>query len=86
MNSVIQIQAAALQQLCHQTTSVPNRKLAIDVNDLKAHLYLESMQLPVDVQDNILNAIARLKSVSTGKIMIILDHCTDIDIPDRMLH
>jgi hypothetical protein len=84
MNSIIHTQAEALQQLCHSTSN--KNKHEMDINDLKAHIYLESMLIPVDVQDRILNAIHRLKSVSTGKIMVILEHCSLTDDSEKLLH
>ena len=84
MNSIMQTQALALQQLCHTTGN--KNKFNVDINDLKAHIYLESMHIPVDVQDQILNAIYRLKSVSTGKIMVILEHCSLPADAERLLH
>ena len=83
MNSITQTQAATLQQLCPATTThQPHNKN----NDLKAHLYLEAMQIPVDVQDKILNAIYRLGTVNSEKIELILEQCSLSIVPDRLLH
>jgi hypothetical protein len=82
MNSITQTQAATLQQLCPGTTHQPNSQN----NDLKAHLYLEAMQIPLDVQDKILNAIYRLGSVNSNKIELILEQCSLSIVPDRLLH
>lgn len=84
MNSIMQTQAKALGDLCQKAQE--HHKFINQADDLKAHLYLESMQVPVDTQDRILNAIHRLKSISSDKILIIIENCSKTQVCEKLLH
>lgn len=84
MNSIIETQAKALGELCERAQK--HHKFINEADDLKAHLYLESMQVPVDIQDKILNAIHRLKTINADKILIIIEHCSKNQSSERLLH
>ena len=84
MNSIMQTQAEALGELCQKAQE--HHQNINESDDLKVHLYLESMQVPLDIQDKILNAIHRLKSINNEKILIIIEHCHQNDSTDRLLH
>ena len=84
MNSVMQTQAKALGDLCREAQR--HHKTMNQADDLKAHLYLEAMLVPVDIQDRILAAIHRLKTINAEKILIIIEHCSQASTPERLLH
>jgi len=84
MNSIMQTQAKALGDLCQKAQE--HHKFINANDDLKAHLYLEQMQVPVDIQDKILNAIHRLKSINSDKILIIIEHCSKNQVSEKLLH
>lgn len=84
MNSIMQTQAKALGELCEEAQK--DHKIINEADDLKAHLYLEQMQVPVDIQDKILNAIHRLKSINSEKILIIIEHCNKSEVSEKILH
>ncbi|WP_018693769.1 hypothetical protein [Algicola sagamiensis] len=72
MNSVMMHQADVLRNLMH------------DKDDTKAHLYLEELMIPVDVQDQILTDISRLDKLTSKSIANILEHRSYSTIPDQM--
>ena len=84
MNSIMQTQAIALDELCQKAQK--HHKVINQADDLKAHLYLESMHVPVDIQDKILNAIHRLKTINSDKILIIIENCSKLQTSDKLLH
>lgn len=84
MNSIMQTQANMLDKMCLNTET--NRPVATDLYDLQAHLYLEGMHVPVDIQDKIINAIHRLKSINSDKILIIIEHCNHSAISEKLSH
>ena len=84
MNSIMQTQAKALGDLCQKAQK--HHKFINETDDLKAHLYLESMHVPVDIQDKILNAIHRLKTINSEKILIIIENCSKTQVSEKLLH
>lgn len=65
MNSVIEAQASRLAELrCEE-------------NSMSCHLFLDTLNIPLDIQDRILSEMAKLKTVDTGNIARVIDNCYD---------
>jgi hypothetical protein len=73
MNSVIEAQANKL----------PEFK---STDDTEAHLYLERMQLPVDVQDQVLLAIHNIKPDSLLSIGDVIEQAMESHIAEFLSH
>lgn len=71
MKTIMQVQAEGLNTLYQQ--ALQHHRIINQFDDLKAHLYLESMQVPLDAQDRILTAMHRLKRINAAKLFMIIE-------------
>ncbi len=74
MNSVIEAQA-------HKLPEFDNNE-----DETEAHIYLERMQLPVDVQDQVLEALHSKEAGNTQSIESLIEEAMESHLSDFLSH
>lgn len=51
---------------------------------MDAQMYMDSMQMPYDVQDRIVGAVNRLNKITPNKVAVILEYCQYSQMSDKL--